>query len=98
RRMPRFPRAPHMLRSLRSALPSARARLLLALLVAAIGTGCSDAPGTAGAPSCEAEPPAPGGPVLGPDQLENRPLPAWYDDAKLGIMIHWGVWAVPGWA
>jgi len=27
-----------------------------------------------------------------------RPLPAWYDDAKLGIMIHWGVWAVPGWA
>ena len=27
-----------------------------------------------------------------------RALPAWYDDAKLGIMIHWGVWAVPAWA
>lgn len=27
-----------------------------------------------------------------------RPRPTWYDDAKLGIMIHWGVWAVPGWA
>ena len=27
-----------------------------------------------------------------------RTVPAWYDDAKLGIMIHWGVWAVPGWA
>jgi len=25
-------------------------------------------------------------------------VPAWYDDAKLGIMVHWGVWAVPGWA
>jgi len=23
---------------------------------------------------------------------------SWYDDAKLGIMIHWGVWTVPGWA
>lgn len=25
-------------------------------------------------------------------------VPGWYDDAKLGIMIHWGVWSVPGWA
>src|SRR5579872_4284934 len=28
----------------------------------------------------------------------NRPLPAWYDDAKLGIFIHWGLYSVPGWA
>ena len=27
-----------------------------------------------------------------------RELPPWYDDAKLGIMIHWGVWTVPAWA
>ena len=25
----------------------------------------------------------------------NRPLPQWYDDAKLGIFIHWGPYAVP---
>jgi alpha-L-fucosidase len=24
-----------------------------------------------------------------------RPLPAWYDDAKFGIFIHWGPYAVP---
>jgi alpha-L-fucosidase len=27
-----------------------------------------------------------------------RPTPAWYDDAKLGIFIHWGLYSVPGWA
>ena len=27
-----------------------------------------------------------------------RPLPAWYDDAKLGIFVHWGLYSVPGWA
>ena len=27
--------------------------------------------------------------------LDSRPLPAWYDDAKLGIFIHWGVFSVP---
>jgi alpha-L-fucosidase len=25
-------------------------------------------------------------------------LPEWYDDAKLGIFIHWGLYSVPGWA
>jgi alpha-L-fucosidase len=30
--------------------------------------------------------------------LRARPLPAWYDDAKLGIFIHWGPQSVPGWA
>jgi len=24
-----------------------------------------------------------------------RPLPGWYDDAKFGIFIHWGPYAVP---
>lgn len=27
--------------------------------------------------------------------LDNRPLPSWYDNAKLGIFIHWGVFSVP---
>lgn len=27
-----------------------------------------------------------------------RPTPAWYADAKLGIFIHWGAYAVPAWA
>lgn len=25
-------------------------------------------------------------------------LPEWYDDAKLGIFVHWGLYSVPGWA
>ncbi|CAL4063221.1 unnamed protein product, partial [Meganyctiphanes norvegica] len=29
------------------------------------------------------------------DSLDSRPLPQWYDDAKVGIFIHWGVYAVP---
>lgn len=27
--------------------------------------------------------------------LDSRPLPIWYDDAKIGIFIHWGVFSVP---
>lgn len=27
-----------------------------------------------------------------------RPLPAWFEDAKLGIFIHWGPYSVPAWA
>ncbi|EEB19196.1 Plasma alpha-L-fucosidase precursor, putative [Pediculus humanus corporis] len=27
--------------------------------------------------------------------LDSRPLPKWYDDAKIGIFIHWGVFSVP---
>ena len=29
------------------------------------------------------------------DSLDTRPLPAWYDEAKFGIFIHWGVFSVP---
>ena len=28
--------------------------------------------------------------------LDKRPLPNWYDEGKLGIFIHWGVFSVPG--
>src|SRR4051794_17194909 len=27
-----------------------------------------------------------------------RALPTWYDDAKFGIFIHWGPFAIPGFA
>lgn len=27
--------------------------------------------------------------------LDKRPLPAWYDESKVGIFIHWGVFSVP---
>jgi alpha-L-fucosidase len=30
--------------------------------------------------------------------LDRRPVPAWYDRAKFGIFIHWGVYSVPAWA
>ncbi|XP_076275146.1 plasma alpha-L-fucosidase-like [Rhynchophorus ferrugineus] len=29
------------------------------------------------------------------DSLDSREIPSWYDDAKIGIFIHWGVFAVP---
>lgn len=29
------------------------------------------------------------------DSLDTRPLPKWYDEAKFGIFIHWGVFSVP---
>ena len=28
----------------------------------------------------------------------DRPVPNWYDEAKFGIMIHWGLYSVPAWA
>lgn len=30
--------------------------------------------------------------------VSQHPLPAWFDDAKLGIFIHWGLFSVPAWA
>ncbi|XP_068577952.1 plasma alpha-L-fucosidase-like [Cebidichthys violaceus] len=29
------------------------------------------------------------------DSIDSRPLPEWFDQAKFGIFIHWGVFAVP---
>ena len=29
------------------------------------------------------------------ESLDSRPLPEWYDNAKIGIFIHWGVFSVP---
>ena len=32
------------------------------------------------------------------ESVGGHPLPNWYDDAKLGIFLHWGLYSVPGWA
>lgn len=32
------------------------------------------------------------------ESLDSRPLPQWYDDVKLGIIIHWGVYSVPSYS
>ena len=29
--------------------------------------------------------------------LDQRPNPAWFEEAKFGIFIHWGVYSVPSW-
>jgi alpha-L-fucosidase len=33
-----------------------------------------------------------------PDALRARRAPEWFNGAKLGIFIHWGLYSVPGWA
>ena len=32
------------------------------------------------------------------DSLERHQIPDWFQDAKLGIFIHWGLYSVPAWA
>ena len=32
------------------------------------------------------------------ESLRQHPVPTWFDDAKLGIFIHWGPASVPAWA
>ena len=27
--------------------------------------------------------------------IDSRPLPEWYDESKIGIFMHWGVFSVP---
>ncbi|XP_066943692.1 alpha-L-fucosidase-like isoform X2 [Macrobrachium rosenbergii] len=29
------------------------------------------------------------------ESLDTRPLPEWYDNAKIGLLIHWGLFSVP---
>jgi alpha-L-fucosidase len=30
------------------------------------------------------------------ESIDSRPIPGWYDDAKVGMFINWGVYSVPG--
>lgn len=32
------------------------------------------------------------------ESINSRPIPQWFEDAKFGIFIHWGVYSVPAWA
>ncbi len=32
------------------------------------------------------------------ESLDKRPVPGWFEDAKFGIFIHWGLYSVPAWA
>ncbi len=65
-------------------------RLLWPILVLALAA-CGSSDDSSETTLCEAASAvAPGGTSSG--------VPVWYDDAKLGIMVHWGVWTVPGWA
>lgn len=29
------------------------------------------------------------------ESLDSRPLPEWFDNAKIGIFLHWGLYSVP---
>ncbi|WP_020528143.1 alpha-L-fucosidase [Flexithrix dorotheae] len=31
------------------------------------------------------------------ESIDSRPIPEWFSDAKFGIFIHWGLYAVPAW-
>ncbi|HEY1829158.1 MAG TPA: alpha-L-fucosidase [Acidimicrobiales bacterium] len=32
------------------------------------------------------------------ESVRTHQVPQWYDDAKLGVFLHWGLYSVPGWA
>jgi alpha-L-fucosidase len=31
------------------------------------------------------------------ESINSRPIPQWFQDAKFGIFIHWGLYSVPAW-
>lgn len=55
--------------------------VVLLFVVAVLFTNCSEQPKKTYEPTRES--------------LETHPTPQWYRDAKFGIFIHWGVYAVP---
>jgi alpha-L-fucosidase len=50
------------------------------------------------AAACLAGAPAPQRFEASWDSLDARPMPSWFQDAKFGIFIHWGVYSVPAYA
>lgn len=32
------------------------------------------------------------------ESIDRRPTPAWFQDARFGIFIHWGTYSVPAYA
>ena len=64
--------------------------LALVLMAAITGVGATPPPGT---PPSGTPPPGRYLPTWA--SLDARPLPPWYDDAKLGVFLNWGVYSVP---
>ncbi|MFP4366673.1 MAG: alpha-L-fucosidase [Bacteroidota bacterium] len=31
------------------------------------------------------------------ESIDSRPVPGWFEDAKFGIFLHWGLYSVPAW-
>ncbi len=31
------------------------------------------------------------------ESVDSRPIPSWFQDAKFGIFLHWGLYSVPAW-
>jgi len=31
------------------------------------------------------------------ESIDTRPIPSWFEDAKFGIFLHWGLYSVPAW-
>jgi len=56
-------------------------QIALALLALLIAASCMEEPGKKYQPTSES--------------LDSHPTPQWFKDAKFGIFIHWGVFAVP---
>ena len=78
-------------------------RLGVALACAIGVAACGGSSGGAGDDSqnlCSGEPPAFEAvePPYTRETLATRGVPPWYEDAKLGILIHWGLYSVPAWA
>ena len=76
-----------------------------AIAIAIALTGCiesTDEPDSASSLNCSPEPmmaQAPEAPYTAdPQSLATHEIPDWYADARFGIMIHWGLYSVPGWA
>ena len=32
------------------------------------------------------------------ESLDAHEIPKWYEDSKIGLSLHWGVYSVPAWA
>ncbi len=64
-------------------------QLLFTIALLAAAAGCSSAPEsqTTGVD-----------PEAAWEALGSNGVPRWFDDAKLGIFIHWGLYSVPAWA
>jgi alpha-L-fucosidase len=61
---------------------------------AAAAAGAAALPGALAAPARAAS--GPYEPTW--ESIDSHPLPRWFDDAKIGIFIHWGIFSVPAWA